>query len=146
MKINIFHPTQHRHKYSSLVVIYNIQVNRFIFNLLYKKIICPKQNAAKQNRRILSHLRRRCITVSVTWLSLGRLWRRRAPAHQTRAGTLQCGFATHVPRPVVVVVRVVVWFHVDFDLRHWAGHPTAHRHGRRRRAGDLQVEGDTEEG
>lgn len=46
----------------------------------------------------------------------------------------------------MVDVRVVVRLHLDLDLGHGAGHPSAQRSGRRRRAGDLQVEGDAEEG
>lgn len=46
----------------------------------------------------------------------------------------------------MVDVRVVVRLHLDLDLGHGADHASAHRHGRRRRAGDLQVEGDAEEG
>lgn len=58
----------------------------------------------------------------------------------------QCGLTAHVPGPVVVDVRVVVRLHLYLDLRHRAGDPSAQRHGRRRGAGDLQVECDAEEG
>lgn len=83
---------------------------------------------------------------------MGQHWLHRTPRcvlsrpQDVQSPASQHGLVAPVPGVVAVDVRVVVRLHLDLDLGHGAGHPTAHRHGRRRRAGDLQVEGDAEEG
>lgn len=59
---------------------------------------------------------------------------------------LQRGFTARVPQLRLIRVRVVVRLHLNFDLGHGAGHPSARGHSRGGRARDLQVEGDAEEG
>lgn len=93
-----------------------------------------------------------CATTHCLWVSIGCV---QSSAHimlctalsaRHHISALQRGLTAHVPGPVVVDVWVIVWLHLNLDLGHRTGHPSAHGHSWRRRAGDLQVEGDAEEG